>query len=116
MTKKPLQVLSVLGATAIALLFAKLMFDMSRSMSEMTVYVENMSRSVAILSHAVGDMSLVFKALRVSMRTMNDSILRMDRSISSLGQPFSQGTEQLQQWNPAGMMRQMIPGSGESTR
>ena len=39
MTNKSLQTLLFFGAVVIALLFAKLMFDMSRSMSEMTGYV-----------------------------------------------------------------------------
>ena len=51
-----------------------------------------------------------------SMRTMNDSMLRMEKSIYSLGQAFNQGSKQFQQMNPAGMMQQVLPDSGQRTR
>jgi hypothetical protein len=46
MTSKLLQTLLYAGAGVITLLFVKLMFDMSRSMSEMTGYVGAMSQDV----------------------------------------------------------------------
>ena len=102
MTNKSLQALLFVGATIIALLFVKLMFDMSRSMSEMTGYV--------------GAMSQDNRELKENMRTINDSMLRMEKSINGMGQAFSQGSEQFQQWNPAGAMQQVLPGSGQRTR
>jgi hypothetical protein len=102
MTNKSLQALLFVGAGIIALLFVKLMFDMSRSMSEMTGYVGAMSQDV--------------REMQKSMRTMNDSMLRMERSIHGLGQVFNQGSEQFKQWNPAGMMQQVLPGSRQRTR
>ena len=51
-----------------------------------------------------------------SMRTMNDSMLRMEQSIHSLGQAFNQGSKQFQQMNPSGMMQQVLPDSGQRTR
>ena len=102
MTNKSLQMLLFVGAAIIALLFVKLMFDMSRSMSEMTGYVGAMSQDV-------GEM-------QKSMRTMNDSMLRMEKSIHGLGRVFNQSSEQLQQMNPAGVMQQMWPDRGQRTR
>ena len=102
MASKSLQALLFASAGVIALLFVKLMFDMSRSMSEMTGYVGAMSQDV--------------REMQNTMRTMNDSILRMEKSIYSLGQAFNQGSKQFQQMNPAGMMQQVLPGSGQRTR
>jgi hypothetical protein len=47
---------------------------------------------------------------------MNESMLRMEKSIHGLGQAFSQGSKQFQQMNPAGMMQQVLPDSGQRTR
>jgi len=102
MTRKSLQTLLFVGAVIIALLFVKLMFDMSRSMSEMTGYV--------------GDLSQDVREMQNSMRTMNDSMQRMEKSIHGLGQAFGQGSKQFQQMNPAGMMQQILPDSGQRTR
>ncbi len=88
MTNKSLQMVLIIGAAIIALLFLKLMFDMSRSMTEMTDYVGTMSRDV-------GEM-------QKSMRTMNDSMLRMEKSIHNLGQVFNQGSKQLPSVAPTG--------------
>ncbi|MGB5439721.1 MAG: hypothetical protein WBN57_02610 [Gammaproteobacteria bacterium] len=96
MTSKSLQALLFVCAGVIALLFLKLMFDMSRSMSEMTGYVGEISQDVSEMQN--------------SMLTMNESMLRMEKSIHGLGQAFSQGSKQFQQMNPAGMMQQVLPG------
>jgi methyl-accepting chemotaxis protein len=102
MTSKSLQTLLVAGAGIVALLFVKLMFDISRSMNEMTGYVGAMSQDI--------------REMQNSMRTMNDSILRMDKSVHGLGQAFNQGSKQFQQMNPAGMMQQVLPDGGQRTR
>ena len=102
MDSKWMQTLLFAGAGVIALLFVKLMFDMSRSMSEMTAYVGGMSRDV-------GEM-------QKSMRTMNESLLQMERSVRGMGQAFGEGSQQFQQMNPAGMMQQMLPESGQRAR
>lgn len=102
MTRKSLQALLFVCAGVIALLFVKLMFDMSRSMSEMTGHV--------------GAISLDVSEMQNSMRTMNESMLRMEKSIHGLGQAFGQGSKQFQQMNPAGMMQQMLPDGGQHTR
>ena len=101
MTSKSLQILLFSSAVVIALLFLKLMFDMSRSMSEMTGYVGSMSQDV--------------REMQNSIRTMNDSIVRMENSVHVLGQAFNQGSKQIQQMNPSGMMEQMLPGGGRRT-
>lgn len=102
MTSKLLQTLFYAGAGIIAMLFVKLMFDMSRSMSEMTGYVGALSEDV--------------REMQNSMRTMNDSLLRMEKSVHGLGQAFNQGSKQFQQMNPAGMMQQVLPDGGQRTR
>ena len=102
MASKSLQALLFVCAGVIALFFVKLMFDMSRSMNEMTGYVGAISQDVSEMQN--------------SMHTMNGSMLRMEKSIHGLGQAFSQGSKQFQQMNPAGMMQQVLPGGGQRTR
>ena len=102
MTSKSLQALSFVCAGIIALLFVKLMFDISRSMSEMTGHVGAISQSVSEMQN--------------SMHTMNESMLRMEKSIHGLGQAFSQGSKQFQQMNPAGIMQQVLPDREQRTR
>jgi methyl-accepting chemotaxis protein len=102
MASKSLQALLYLCAGVIAILFVKLMFDMSSSMSEMTDYV-------GAISQDIGEM-------QDSMHSMNESMLRMEKSIHGLGQAFNQGSKQFQQMNPAGMMQQVLPDSGQRNR
>lgn len=102
MASKSLQALLFVCAGVIALLFVKLMFDMSRSMSEMTGYVGAISQDVSEMQN--------------SMDTMNESMLRMEKSIHGLGQTFSQGGKQFQQMNPAGMMQQVLPDRDQRSR
>ena len=64
MASKSLRMFFFVGAGVVALLFVKLMFDMSRSMSEITGYVGTMSQDV--------------REMQNSMRTMNDTMLRME--------------------------------------
>ena len=71
-------------------------------MSEMTGYVGAMSQDVMKMQN--------------TMHTMNDSMLRMEQSVHGLGQAFNQGSKQFQQMNPAGMMKQVLPDSGQRTR
>jgi hypothetical protein len=102
MTSKSLQVLLFVCTGVIVLLFVMLMFDMSRSMREMTGYVGDISEDVSEMQN--------------SMLTMNESMLRMEKSIHGLGQTFSQGSKQFQQMNPAGMMQQVLPDRDQHTR
>ncbi len=102
MTSKSLQVLLFACAGVITLLLVKLMFDMSRSMSEMTRHVGTISNDVS--------------AMQNSMHTMNESMLRMEKSIHDLGLAFGQGSKQFQQMNPAGMIQQVLPDREQRTR
>jgi len=102
MASKSLQALLFVSAGIIALLFIKLMFDMSSSMREMTGYVGAISQDVSEMQN--------------SMHTMNESLLRMEKSIHGLGQTFGQGSKQFQKMNPAGMMQQVLPGKEQRTR
>ena len=102
MASKSLQALLIVCAGVIALFFVKLMFDMSRSMNEMTGYVGTISQDVS--------------ELQKSIDSMNESMLRMEKSIHGLGQTFSQGNKQFQQMNPAGMMQQVLPDRDQRTR
>ena len=102
MTSKSLQALLFVSTGIIALLFVKLMFDMSRSMSEMTKHVGTISQDVGEMQN--------------SMNTMNESLLRMEKSIHGMGQTFGQGSKQFQQMNPTGMMQQVLPGKEQRTR
>ena len=95
MGSKSIQIIVLIIAAVIALIFVKLMFDMSRSMDEMTGHISAISRNV-------GEMQR-------DMHIMNESILRMEKSIQGLGRAFSQGSEQFQQMSPPGMMRQVFP-------
>ena len=102
MTSKSLQAFILVCAGIIALLFLKLMFDMNRSMHEMTGYVGDISRDISVMQN--------------SMQTMNQSMQRMEQSIHGLGQAFGQGSKQFQQMNPAGMMQLVLPGRDQGTR
>jgi methyl-accepting chemotaxis protein len=102
MTSKSSQMLLAAGAGIIALLLLKLMFDISRSMHEMTAYVGAMSEDV--------------REMQLTMHTMNDSIQRMDKSVHGMGQAFNQGSKQFQQMSPAGMMQQVLPDAGQRSR
>jgi hypothetical protein len=39
----------------------------------------------------------------------------MENSVHVLGQAFNQGSKQIQQMNPSGMMEQILPGGGRRT-
>jgi uncharacterized protein YukE len=102
MTSKLSQVLLFAAAGVIALVFVKLMFDISKSMNEMTGYV-------GVMSEDIGEIQDI-------MRAMNESMLRMEKSVQGMGQAFGQGSKQFQQMNPAGMMQQVMPGGSQSNR
>lgn len=98
MSSKLLQTLAFLVAGIIALAFVKLMFDMNRSMAEMTGHVGSMAQEV--------------REMRKSMQTMNDSMQRMEKSVHGMGQAFNVGSKQIQQMNPADMLQQMFQRRG----
>ena len=102
MTSNSLRTLMFICAGVIALLFLKLMYDMSSSMNEMTGHVAAISRDVGEMQN--------------SMRSMNESMIHMEKSIHGVGQTFGQGSKQFQQMNPTGVMQQMLPGGNQPTR
>ena len=71
--------------------------------------MSEMTRHVGAISQDVSEM-------KNSMHTMNESMLRMEKSIHGLGQAFSQGSKQFQQMNPSGMMQQVLPDREQRTR
>ena len=92
---KLIRAVLIVAAGAIALVFVKLMFDMSRSMGEMTAYISTISQDVS--------------QMQQDMHAMNESMVRMEKSLHGMGQAFSQGSEQFQQISPGGMMQQVFP-------
>ncbi len=99
MTNKILQTLLLVAMGVIALLFLKLMFDMSRSMNQLTDYIGAMTEDI--------------QEMQSSMDTMNTSMQNMEKSITGMGQAFTRGSEQFQRMNPSSMM-QGFPGSRQS--
>jgi methyl-accepting chemotaxis protein len=92
-----------------AAFFAKLMYDMTASMREMTGHV-------AAISRDVGEMRASVKSMSMEMAAMRNGMERMEASMRGMGRAFEQGSEQFQQWNPGGMMKQMVPGQRNPTR
>ena len=93
----------------VAAFFAKLMYDMTGSMREMTGHV-------ATISEDVGEMRASVQGMSVEMAAMRAGMERMEASMRGMGRAFEQGSEQFQQWNPGGMMKQMMPPQGNPTR
>ena len=102
MSSKSIQAVLLVSAGAIALVFVKLMYDMSRSMSEMTAYVSTISQDI--------------NQMQQDMHVMNESMLRMEASMRGMGQAFSRGSEQFQQMSPGGMMQQVFPDRDQLSR
>jgi tetrahydromethanopterin S-methyltransferase subunit B len=94
-----LQKLILIGAGVMALIFVKLMFDMSDSMEEMT-------GSISAIAHDVSEMQR-------DMRSMNESMQRMERSIHGFGKAFSPAAQPFQQMQPTDMMQQVWPSRGQ---
>lgn len=102
MNAKSLQALILVAAGIVALIFVKLMFDMSNSMTEMTGYIRSLSEDVS--------------AMQKDMHVMNQSIIRMEKSIEGFGRAFTPASQQFQQLNPADMMQQVMPGTRQQPR
>ena len=109
MNTKPGQFIVIIGAALTALVFAKLMYDMGAAMTEMTGYVGALSRNVAAMNASVDQMA-------VNVANMNQGIQRIEGSMRGMGRAITQGSEQFQQWNPADMMKQVVPDSGRPMR
>jgi hypothetical protein len=102
MNVKSLQALILVAAGIVALIFVKLMFDMSNSMTEMTGYIRSLSEDVS--------------AMQNDMQVMNQSMIRMEQSIAGFGRAFTPAGQQFQQLNPADMMQQVMPGTRQPPR
>jgi methyl-accepting chemotaxis protein len=92
------QTLVFLGALIIALLFVKLMYDMSANMTQMTAHVGSLSQDVS-------DMRASVQRMSDDMAKMRESVQRMDANIQNMGSAVEQGGKMFQQWNPAEIMR-----------
>ena len=103
------QVVVIIGAALAALIFVKLMYDMSTSMTEMTGHVGALSRDVAAMNASIDQMA-------VNVANMNYSIQQIEGSMRGMGQAITRGSDQFQQWNPADMMKQIVPDGGRPTR
>ncbi|MEN8166136.1 MAG: hypothetical protein ABFR65_01505 [Pseudomonadota bacterium] len=88
----------LLGATIIALLFVKLMYDMSTDMTRMVEHVGSLSQDVSAMRESMESMSS-------NMASMHESMRRIDENIQGMGNAVQQGGKAFQQWNPAEMMR-----------
>ncbi|MGD8587335.1 MAG: hypothetical protein PVG22_00750 [Chromatiales bacterium] len=92
------QSLILFGAACMALVFVKLMYDMSTNMAKMTGYVGTLSQDVSAMRVSIERMT-------DEMETMGQSIQRMDANIHSMGNAVKQGGKMFQQWNPKEIMR-----------
>jgi hypothetical protein len=92
------QLLILLGAACLALVFVKLMYDMSANMAKMTGYVGTLSQDVAT-------MRVIMERMTEDMAGMRESMQRMDANIHAMGNTVKQGGKMFQQWNPTEIMR-----------
>jgi uncharacterized protein YoxC len=106
------QVIIIIGAALVALVFVKLMYDMSRNMTEMNGHIGSLSRDVAAMNVSV-------EMMANNVAYMSQSMLRIEVNMQEMGQAITQGSEQFQkfqQWSPAEMIRQVVPDGGEASR
>jgi hypothetical protein len=92
------QFLILIAAGCVALVFVKLMYDMSANMARMTGYVGSLSQDVAAMRVSMGQMT-------EDMAKMRASMTHMDENIQNMGSAAQQGGKLFQQWNPNEMMR-----------
>ena len=112
MNAKTGQIVIIIGAALVALVFVKLMYDMSRNMTEMNGHIGSLSRDVAAMNVSV-------ELMANNVAYMSQSMLRIEVNMQEMGQAITQGSEQFQQfqqWSPAEMMRQVVPDGGEDQR
>ena len=102
------QAIAVLGALIIAIAFGQIMYDISQAMTEMTDHVGAISRDVKDMRDSMHD-------INGNIIKMSESMDRMETSMRGMGKAFSEGSEQFQQWNPATMMKQVVPAQPRRT-
>jgi methyl-accepting chemotaxis protein len=109
---KLVQAVVIAGGALVALVFVKLMYDMSTNMNEMTGHIGSLARDVTAMNASVERMAN-------NVTYMSQSMLRIEDNMQEMGQAITRGSEQFeqfQQWTPAEMMRQVIPGEGSDLR
>lgn len=99
MANKTVQTLILVGAGFIALMFVKLMYDMSRNMAKMTDYVGTLATEVSSMRDSMEVMSGDMSKMRASMESM-------DANIQGMGNAVRQGGKVFEQWDPTRIMRQ----------
>ncbi len=112
MNAKTGQIVIIVGAALVALVFVKLMYDMSSNMTEMNGHIGSLSRDVAAMNVSVALMA-------ENVTYMSESMLRIEGNMQEMGQAITRGSEQFQkfqQWSPAEMMRQVVPDGGDASR
>ena len=95
---KSVQLLILLGAGIIALVFVKLMYDMSTNMARMTEHVGVLAKDVTAMQVSVADMS-------ANMQQMGLYMQSIDANIKGMGSAVEQGGKVFKQWDPTQMMR-----------
>ena len=88
----------LLAAACVALVFVKLMYDMSTNMAQMTSYVGTLTQDVAA-------MRVSMERMTEDMAKMGASMQRMDTNIQNMGSAVQQGGKLFKQWNPTEIMR-----------
>ncbi|MEA3303349.1 MAG: hypothetical protein U9Q75_08770 [Pseudomonadota bacterium] len=112
MNSKTVQVMVIAGAALVALVFVKLMYDMSANMTEMTGHIGSLARDVSEMNVSVNQMA-------ANVGHMNQSMLRIEGNMQEMGLAITRGSEQFQQfqqWTPGEMMWQVVPDGGEDPR
>jgi NADH:ubiquinone oxidoreductase subunit 6 (subunit J) len=105
-------VIIFVGAALVALVFVKLMYDMSNNMTEMNGHIGSLSRDVAAMNVSV-------ELMATNVAYMSQSMLRIEANMQEMGHAITQGSEQFQkfqQWSPSEMLRQFVPDGGEDPR
>ena len=78
-----IQIIILLGALIITIVFVKLMYDMSSAMSEMTHHVGAISQDVAGMRASMDDIT-------GNMVKMSDSMERVEASMRGMGKAVTQ--------------------------
>lgn len=75
------------------------------SMLQMQQHMQTMVVHIGTLSEDVGQMRRSVEGMSTQMQKMSTSMQNMEGHIAAIGTPLDQGSQQLQQWNPANMIR-----------
>ena len=116
MNSKTVQWLILAVAATVMILLVKLMLEMSGAVVEMTEHVGIMSRSVTELNGHVASLARDVKKMNVNVEHMNQTMQRMEGSIQGMGNAITRGSKEFQQWNPGGVMQQMMPDARTPAR